>query len=82
MAALGFRQRLADHLARALDRAADIALLGRSRMQHHANGADPGADAQRLDQRGPRLGPDLAVLGGAVDQVDGVDQDRLDLARA
>ena len=35
-AALGLRQRLRDHLAGALDRLADVALLGRARVQDHA----------------------------------------------
>ena len=61
---------------------ADVALLGRAGVQHHAGGADPVADPQRLDQRGARLVADLRVLGGAVEQVDGVDQHRLDRARA
>ncbi len=35
--------------------------------------------SQRADQRGQRLVADLRVLGGAVEQVDGVDQQRVDL---
>ena len=50
-------------------------------VEHHAVGLDLVAHAQRVDQRGGRLAPHLAVLGGRVDQVDGVDRDRLDRPR-
>jgi hypothetical protein len=50
-------------------------------MQHHSRSADLGPDPQRLDQRGDRLVADLGIVGGAVEQVDGVDQDGLDRAR-
>ena len=45
---------------------------------HDAVGADLVAHAQRVDQRGGGLLAHLPVLGGRVDQVDGVDRDRLD----
>ena len=51
---------------------------GRAGVEHHAVGSDLVAHAQRMDQRGGRLGAHLAVLRGRVDQVDGVDRDRLD----
>ena len=69
-----------DRLAGAGDRLADIAGLGRARVQDHAAGADRLADAQRVRQRGERFGADVGVLAGAVEQVDGVDQHGVDRA--
>ena len=77
-ARLGLGQRLADDLAGPLDRPADITLLGRSGMKHHAVGPDPGPDPQGLDERRARFVADLLVGRGAVEQVDRVDEDRLD----
>ena len=47
-------------------------------MQHDAARAERRARLQRRDQRGQRLPAELRVLGGAVDEVDGVDQQGLD----
>ena len=47
-----------------------------------ACGAERVARAQRGGQRRQRLGADLGVLGGGVEQVDGVDQQRVDAAAA
>ena len=80
VAAVGLRQSLLDDLAGALDRLADVALLGRARVQDHARCADAGTHSQRLSQRDERLLAHLAIGRGAVDQVDGVDQDGLDRA--
>ena len=60
---------------------ADVAGLGRAGVQDHAARADRIADPQRMGQRGERLGADLGIIAGAVEQVDGVDQDRIDRAR-
>jgi hypothetical protein len=79
-APVGLGQRLLDHLPGPRDRLTDIAVLGRPRMEHDRHGADALANAQRMDQRGQRLLPDLGILRAAVEQVDGVDQDRLDRA--
>ena len=46
LAALAVGQRRGDRLAGARDRLADMALLGRARVQHDAGGADRLADAQ------------------------------------
>ena len=59
----------APRLDRALERGAG--------MQHDAVRAQRGARLQRGGQRGQRLAADLGVLGGAVEQVDGVDHQRL-----
>ena len=69
-----------DRLSGARDRLADVAGLGRAGVQHHARGADRLAHAQRVRQRGERFGADVGVLAGAVEQVDGVDQHRVDRA--
>ena len=47
-------------------------------MHDDADGAERRPCAQRGDQRGQRLLAQVRVLGGAVDQVDGVDEERLD----
>jgi hypothetical protein len=51
-AAVGLCQRLGDHLARAPDRFADVAGLGRPGVQHDAHGADSLTDGERLHERG------------------------------
>ena len=70
-----------DHLAGAGDRRADVAGLRRAGVQDDAGRADRVADAQRMGQRGQRLGADVGVLAGAVEQVDRVDQHGVDRAR-
>ena len=60
---------------------ADRARLRRARVDDDGVRADRVADAQRVGQRGERLGADLRVLRGAVEEVDGMDQDGADLAR-
>ena len=52
--------------------------LASPRVEHHAVGADAVAHPQRLLQRRQRLGADLALLAGGIDQVDGVDDHRGD----
>ncbi len=71
-------ERLRDSLRGALHRWRVRLALARSRVHDDAVGADPVADPQRVRERGERLGSDLALVGGAVDQVDGMDDDRLD----
>ena len=78
-AVVGLGQRLGDRLRRAVERRVDIALERRAGMQHDADRAERGAGAQRRGQRGERLAADLVVLGGAVEQVDGVDEQRVDV---
>ena len=81
-ALVGLGQRFVDDLAGALDRLGDVAGLRGAGVQHHADSADPVADSQRLGQRRERLLAHLAIGRGAVDQVDRVDEDGLDSARA
>ena len=69
-----------DRLAGTRDRLADVARLGRAGVQHDARGADRGTDAQRVRQRRERFRADLGVLARAVEQVDRVDQHRVDRA--
>ena len=78
-AVLGLGERLAQHDARACNGRGRIAALGRARVQHDGVGSDGGADAQRVGHRRKRLRADLLILAGAVDQVDRVDQDGLDV---
>jgi hypothetical protein len=47
-------------------------------VEDDAVGADRVSHPQRVRQRGQRLLPDHRVVGGRVDQVHGVDHDRLD----
>ena len=75
-------ERLADRLARARERLADVARLGRARVQHHARGADRVTDAQRMSQRRERFRADVPILARAVEQVHRMDQHRVDRARA
>ena len=56
----------------------DVALQRRARVQDHAHGAQLRARVQRDLQRLERLRAQLRVLGGAIEQVDGVDDQRLD----
>jgi len=80
LAALAVGERLCDRLTCARDRLADVAFLGRARVQDHAGGADRLPDAQRVRERCQRFGADVLVVRGAVEQVDGVDQHRSDRA--
>jgi len=50
-------------------------------VEHHGAGAERGARVQGGDQRDEGLLEDVAVLAGAVEQVDGVDQQRVELGR-
>ena len=79
-AALGVGQCRREQLTRALDRRTDRARLGRARVHDHGVGANRVADAQRVRQRRQRLAADLRVIGGAVDEVDGVDHHGADVA--
>src|SRR5207248_2608424 len=81
-AALGLLQRLRDQLPRASDRLLDVARLRRTGVEDDSGRAERVAGLQRRDQRRERLLADLAVLGGRVQQVHGVDEQRLDAARA
>ena len=49
-------------------------------MEDHRRRADRVADPQRVRQGGEALCADLGVLGRAVEEIHGVDQDRADLA--
>ena len=80
-AALALGERLADQRAGARDRGERSSGLGGARMQHDGGRADRRAGLQRVDERCERFGAYVAVLAGAVEQVDGVDQDRVDGAR-
>jgi len=79
-AALGLRQSLAHHRAHAAERPGKRVLQARARVHHHAVGADRVAHPQGVHERCERLLAHLPVLGGAVDQVDRMDHDRLDRA--
>ena len=52
--------------------------LPRPGVQDNPGSADAIADPQRVPQRSQRLSPDLTLLAGAIDQVDGVDHDGLE----
>ena len=80
LAAFAVGERRGDRLAGARDRLADVPGLRRARVQDHGARADRVPDAQRVRQRRQRFGADLLVVGGAVEQVDGVDQDGFDRA--
>src|SRR3954471_2423594 len=80
-AAVALGQGLLDDGARALDRRADLARLRRPRVEHDALRAERVAGLQRDDQRAQRLVAQLLVLAGAVEEVDRVDEQRVD-ARA
>src|SRR5947209_14466109 len=62
------------------DRAADRPKLGRAGVEDDRGGADRVTQAEGADQPGERLLDDLGVVRGAVEEVDGVDQYRADLA--
>ena len=79
IAALAVRERLRDRGPGAGDRPIDVTGLRRARMQDHAGGPDRGAHPQRVGQRRERFGADVGVLAGAVEQVHGMDQHRVDL---
>ena len=66
-------------LTRAGDRIAGVSRLRRARVQDDSRGADHLPDPQRIGQRGKRFGANLRVIACAVQQVDGVDQDGIDL---
>ena len=78
LAPLALCERLADRCSRARDRGGNVALLGRTRVEDHAGGADAAAHAQGVRERGERFRADLGVLARAVQQVDAVDQDGVD----
>ena len=80
LAALALGERLGDRGAGARDRLTDVPGLGGARVQHDPGGPDLLADAQRVRQRGERFRADVGIVAGAVEQVDGVDQDRVDRA--
>ena len=71
-------ERLADDLPGPPHRRPVRLALARAGVQDHPGRADPVADPEGVLERGQRLAPDLPILAGAVDQVDGVDDDRLD----
>jgi hypothetical protein len=48
-------------------------------MQHDPGGANPVAELQRVLERDQRLGADLVLHRCTVDEVDGVDHDRVEL---
>ena len=81
LAVAGLRQRLGDRGAGTVERRVDgaAALQRRARVQHDGVRAQRGAGAQRAGQRRERLGAEVRVLGGRVEQVDGVDQQRVDV---
>ena len=60
-----------------LSAAAPLPLPG---VQDHSACFYPVTDAQRMSKRIEGLAPDLRVVAPAIDQVDGVDEDRLDSA--
>ena len=80
-AAVGFLQRLGDRLGRPLDRPFGLALQRRAGMQHDADRPERRTRAQRRHQRGQRLLAHLLVLGRQVDQIDGVDEQRVEVRR-
>ena len=80
LTALAVGQRLRDRLPGARDRLAHVTRLGRAGVQHHPGRADRLTDAQGVRERFQRLGADVGVLAGAVEQVDGMDQHRFDRA--
>ena len=77
-AALALGQRLGDDRARALDRRADLAALRRAGVQDDGVRAERRAGLQRRHQRAQRVRAHLGVVGRAVEQVDGVDEQRVD----
>jgi pimeloyl-ACP methyl ester carboxylesterase len=77
-AAVAVLQRRGDHLPGPFHRGAVRLAFLRPGVQDDAGGADPVADPQRVGQRGERLLAQLLVFGRAVDQVDGVDDHRVD----
>ena len=79
-AGLRLGERLRDRRRRALERRLHraAALQSRARVQHDAVRAQRRARLQRGGQRRQRLPADLGILGGAVEQVDGVDHQRLE----
>src|SRR5690242_16236470 len=77
-ARVGLAEHLLDRLTDALQGRRKRLLQRRSGMDHHAVGADRVAHPERVRERGQRLLPHLAVLRRQVDQVDGVDDHRLD----
>src|SRR5919204_4744380 len=79
-AAVALAKRLRDDLARALDRGGDLAGLRAARVQHHGMGAERVAGLQRCDQRRARLVAELLLVAGRVEQVDRVDEQRVDPA--
>ena len=80
LAPLAFGQCAANRLSRAPDRVGRVPPLGRAGVQDHAARAERLAGSQRVHERGQRFRADLGVLAGAVQQVNGVDQHRVDRA--
>src|SRR3954470_17099015 len=81
-AAVALRQRLADDLAGPRDRRLHAPGLRRAGVQHDAERAELVARLQRDDQRVAGLAPHLAIGRRGVEQVDGVDEQRVDAASA
>ena len=80
-AGAGLGERLGDHSAGVGDGVGQRPVLGRAGVQHDAGRADRVADAQGVRERRQRLGPQVRIVGGAVDQVDGMDHDCPEIAR-
>ena len=80
-AVLGLGQRLGDRFGGAGEGLVDrpAALQRRAGVQHDAGRAERVARLQRGGQRRQRLVADLPVLGGAVEEIDGVDEHRIDV---
>ena len=78
-ARLALGERLSEDLAGARDRRLDRPVLAPSRGAARRRAAPIASPiAQRVGQRRERLRADVGVLAGAVEQVDGVDQHRVD----
>ena len=72
--------RLRDHLSCAVDRLADVAAVLSAEPGCRTTACAPSSRPRAARrQRGQRLVADLGVLGRAVEQVDGVDQERVDV---
>lgn len=78
LAALAVGQGRRDRLAGPPDGLPDVTLQGRAGVQDDACRPDALPDPQRVGQRDQRFGAYVPVLAGAVEQVDGVDDDGVD----